>query len=168
MGDGAPTNARATSMVNYASAIIRQHTGQTLSAVTGDAVIFGVSGRIVLTLPEKPVTAVTEVLVDDVAITDFVWTRSGDLYKLSWDTLWTFTDHVQVTYDHGFASDSEEMEMVKAICLQVAARAISMNKRSEFEQYGGSASEASGFAPEAILYKPERDLLDSLGKMVVG
>jgi hypothetical protein len=168
MGDGAPTDARASSLVNLASAVIRHHVGQTLSAVATDVVIFGRSSRAVISLPEKPVTAVTEVKVDGAVITDFLWYRSGDLYRLPIRTLWTFDDHVQVTYDHGWAADSEEIEAVKAICLQAASRALSMNKGSEFEEFGRGTTAASGFAPEIILYETERNLLDSLGKVVVG
>lgn len=171
MGDGAPPDSRADSMVAYTSAVIRRHTGQVLSPVPGDVVIYGRSPQALLVLPEKPVTAVTEVLVDALALTggtDFDWDRWGGLYRLPPRSWWSWADHVQITYDHGWPAGSEELTAVKTICLEAAARAISMNKRPEFDQVGGGASEASGFAPEAILYKTERDLLDGLGSVAVG
>src|SRR6266542_886737 len=103
---------RATALLGYASDWIRAFTGQILSQVAGDTVIFGQSGVEVLLLPQHPVTAVTSVLVDAVAVTSFVWTRWGNLYLVP-AAYWTFKDNVQVVYDHGFATTEPEYQAVK-------------------------------------------------------
>ncbi|MGH2374665.1 MAG: hypothetical protein ACRDIC_14515, partial [bacterium] len=58
--------ARIQALLDAASAKIRRYTGQILSEVTADVVVVQPSDRPVLILPERPVTAVTTVLVSGV------------------------------------------------------------------------------------------------------
>lgn len=62
----------------------------------------------------------------------------------------------------------DEIDLVKAVTLQIAARAFTHNKGSEFEQFGGAASEASGFAPEFLTYRHELAALRNLAHSGVG
>src|SRR6266542_3488359 len=158
---------RATALLGYASAWIRKYTGQTLSLVPGDTVIFGESPASVLYLPQRPVTAVTSILVDGVATTSFVWKRWGTVYRLPADTDWVFSDHVQVIYDHGYATTTDEYQAVKAVCLNAASRLWTINKAPQFDQFG-NPTEAAGFGPEMFLSLAERDLLMDLGNVAVG
>ena len=158
---------RATALLGYASAWIRKYTGQTLSQVAGDTVIFGESPANVLYLPQRPVTAVTSILVDSVATTSFVWNRWGTVYRLPRDTDWIFSDHIQVVYDHGYATTDAEYQGVKAVCLNAASRLWTINKAPQFDQYG-NPTEAAGFGPEMFLSVAERELLRDLGDVPVG
>ena len=165
-GGAITDTARATALLAYVSDWIRAFSGQTLSQVAGDTVVFGQSGVELLALPQHPVTAVTSVLVDAVAVTNFVWTRWGNLYLLP-AAYWTFTDHVQVTYDHGFATTDPEYQMIKTACLNAASRLWTINKAPQFDQFG-NPTEAAGFGPEMFLSLAERELLMDLGNVAVG
>jgi len=158
---------RATALLAYVSDWIRAFSGQTLSQVSGETVVFGQTGVEILFLPQHPVTAVTSVLVDAVPKTSFGWTRWGNLYLLPQITYWTFTDHVEVTYDHGFATTEPEYQAVKTVCLNAASRLWTINKAPQFDQYG-NPTEAAGFGPEMFLSVAERELLRDLGNVAVG
>lgn len=153
------TAPRAEAMLRHATAVIRRHTGQFLSEVLGDVVTFPITRGDTLFLPELPVTAVT-VEVDGQPFTDFTFTASGVLSRKGW-----WARGATVTYDHGYEADSPEMAAIKAVCLEMAARAFTLNKRSEFEEYGGTASEASGWAPEVIVLRHEAKLLNGFTRV---
>lgn len=158
---------RAQRLVDFASAAIRRWTDQTLSRVLADVETFNPTDDTVLILSQRPVTAITQILEDGVVLplTEFTFEEIGTIRKndeTAWDAL------TEVTYDHGFETTSDTFEEIKALTLQIAARAFTLNKASEFDEFSRTVSESAGFAPDLIVWPAEKQLLDDLGKVGVG
>jgi hypothetical protein len=164
--------SRLQALLESASALIRGETGQVLSKVTGDVLVVqpefdAVFGRRnpppraigdVIYLPERPVTAVT-MTVQAVSFTAFAFTLDGVVYRTDghwWDYPAT------ITYDHGYAETSEAFRQVRAICIEAAARAFTLNERSASEAMGSTLMESAGYAPEVFLTEGERRSLPGL------
>jgi hypothetical protein len=156
----APLGARGTAMLGYASSKIRRYTQQDLEATTGRQESFaGDAWRDYIELTQRPVTAVSAITIDAVAFTDFTWTRWGLIFKGSaWDT-----GPILVTYDSGYASTSDEYLDIKAMCLEVAARALGGNP----ETFGMEVQELRGPTPAIFLTEQEQHDLDALGTVTV-
>jgi len=163
--------ARWQMVLELASAEIRGHTGQTLSEVTGDVVVFEPTWSQTLYLPERPVTAVTLVTVEAVATTDYRLlderkiVRGSDpnvLTSLSWSRGAT------VTYTHGYAETTEPYKSIKTICLDVASRALAPNASGSPEILNSISLESAGYAPAVFLTAQEKMQLDSFGPVAVG
>lgn len=153
--------ARGTAMLDYASALIRLHTGQDISVQTGRQEEWaGEWDRYYLEVTERPVTALT-LTVAGVAYTAF-WANylAGQIWRTD-GTPWS-TGPIVVTYDSGYASDSDEIVGVKSICLEVAARALGGNTFG-FETYGTETPELRGAAPSVFLTEDEKRHLDRFG-----
>jgi hypothetical protein len=160
--------ARWQMVLELASAEIRDYSGQVLSEVTGDVVVFEPEWSQTLYLPERPVTAVTQVLVEGVATTDYRLlderkiVRGSDpnvLTSLSWSRGAT------VTYNHGYAEMTESYKSVKAICLEVADRALrSPEAPSSFEP----SEETIGWRARIFLDEQQKSVLANLGVVAVG
>ncbi len=85
--------------------------------MTGDTDLLAGTPARRLLVGERPVTAVTSVTLDGVAITDHRWRRSGALCR---DTGWGGTDsEVIVAYSHGYATVPDDLW---AVCRSAAAR----------------------------------------------
>ena len=98
-------------------------------------------------------------IMQAVAFTAFTWTRWGLISKGSaWDT-----GPIIVTYDSGYASTSDEYLDIKAICLEVAARAMGGNP----ETFGMEVQELRGPTPAIFLTEEEKRDLDGLGSVTV-
>ncbi len=115
--------------IREASAAIESYCGQQLYAVMGDKLTLdGIGGRR-LFLPELPVTAVTEVVVDGATLTE------GDDYKLGqWGILWRIgarwpagIQNIEVTYDHGYETIPD---IIAAVCTRSAARSYQAGLRA--------------------------------------
>jgi hypothetical protein len=157
-----PLGARGTAMLGYASAAIRRYTQQDLEVTTGRQESYaGDPWRDYITLTQRPVTAVSAITVDAVAFTDFTWSRWG---QISRDDLLPWSEGpVLVTYDSGYGASSDEMVQVKAICLEVAARAMGGNP----ETFGMEVQEARGPTPAIFLTAGERADLDAFTGVAV-
>jgi hypothetical protein len=110
---------RATTLLASASAAIRAAAGHPISSVTSTVGLEGRSSRW-LHLPAGPVTAVSLVKVDDVAVTDWQLYPGGRLRRdpgLLWAPLGEPTV-VTVTYSHGFAT--VDADIVDLACGLVA------------------------------------------------
>jgi hypothetical protein len=111
-------SATASFLLDIATDLIRDYTGQTITAVAGDSVtVWPFMNRIIL-LPEQPVTAVTSV-TDDGTLADaddYEWTSWGTLSSLYWTG-----KSVMVVYDHGYATVPDS---IKGVCCDVAKRAF--------------------------------------------
>jgi hypothetical protein len=112
-----------------ASGRVRAEVGQDFTAVTDDTVVLDGVGDQWLALPQRPVTAVTAVTVNDVAQDATSWTLSADrLYRrCGWDRGDTDVygygpTLVSVTYDHGYAVIPDD---VKGVTLMLASDLIS-------------------------------------------
>ncbi|WP_073946520.1 hypothetical protein [Streptomyces kebangsaanensis] len=112
--------ARAPALLRDATARVREFTGQTLSAVAGDAIVLRPVGSL-LRLPQRPVTAVHSVAAvgpDGTTVGDLSgWVWDGrDKVDLtyatpagSWPLAWRgpLPDTYRVTYDHGHTAIPE-------------------------------------------------------------
>jgi hypothetical protein len=169
LGGSGINTTRAEFMLDRASALIRMHTGQTLDAFTGAQEAFGPTTLDRLFLTQRPVTAVTSVVVDGSALgaDDFVWTRWGTVY-LSGNVAWAWQgDETVVTYDGGYAPGSDEMEAIKTICLEAATRAYT-RERDGVDVMGLDVPEAVGWTPHLFLTAEEKGLLAQFGAVAVG
>lgn len=153
--------ARGTAMLTYASAAIRRYTQQDLEVTTGRQESYaGDPWRDYIVLSQRPVTAIT-MTIDAVAFTEFTWSRWGQLSRN--DLLPWSTGPILVTYDSGYAAASDEMVQVKAICLEVAARAMGGNP----ETFGMEVQELRGPTPAIFLTEGERADLDAFTGVAV-
>jgi len=115
-----PDDPAVTFLVAWASELIRSHVGQTITQVTGDVVtLTPAHGK--LTLPERPVTAVTALerlyrptgLWTPVDAGDWTWDpETGTVFSTAgfnyysgdpwWPAEWPYGGpYMRVTYDHG-------------------------------------------------------------------
>lgn len=126
----------ATLLLELASNAVRADVGQTIDAAADETVtVDGTPGRALL-LDELPVTGVSAVSINGVALVekvDFDWHRSGILHRCG--TAITTPDYtvaawswggrprsVEVTYSHGWETTSRQWQAARGVALQVAAR----------------------------------------------
>ena len=156
-GDDSLNGARGELLLESASAIIRNHCRQTFDLVEDDEVELRGTARSRLLLPERPVVSVASVTLDGD-------TLGADSYSRVRDGLWRqngWGDEstlVQVTYTHGFAEGTPAMETLKAVCLQVAARAAA-NPQS-FGGFDIDGLSASGLSAPIALTAAEQTILN--------
>jgi hypothetical protein len=166
IGNTEPTDlARMQLFLDLASAEIRRFTAQTLSEVVGDVVIFPETDWDRLILPERPVTAITQILVSGVAFTNYRFTRAGIIFDLN-ESPWS--SGATVTYNHGYAESTDDYKAIKNVCLAAASRAYTLNERSASEAMGSTVMESAGYAPEVFLTLGEKMLLADYGSVRVG
>lgn len=73
-----------------------------------------------LALPQRPIRAVTAVLLDGVAITDWAL-RSQMLWRaVGWMQSFDPPSQVTVTYDHGYLADSQGLQLARDSTLALA------------------------------------------------
>jgi len=149
--------ARFQSHLLMASAEIRGFCHQTLSLVTGDVITRYPTASAFLSLPERPVTAVSQVLVNGVATTDYYviprGIRSGSVAAPG--SAWA--SGATVTYTHGYAETEPEYGVFRTICIEAAARAI--QGPAQGSEFGGVAPEAIGWATQIFLTEGEKAML---------
>ena len=168
--------ARAEQLLDLASGVIRAYTGQYIERVLNDTIVVPGNHTYLLSLPERPVLAVDSVTVGDTALTvdnDYVWDGFGNLYRgasvtgvlvvngpgtlLSDRGDWGGPGtQVTVQYDHGFATIPSD---VKAVCLQMAARALSSPDGVNSETVG-SYSVSYARSSGVMLTPDEQNILD--------
>jgi hypothetical protein len=174
-----PTDpSRLQALLRATSEIIRGVTGQVLSTVVGDVITvqpefsftYGIrnpSPRAVgdvIYLPERPVTVVA-MTVDAVSFTGFSFNAEGVVWRT--DGLW-WNKAATITYDHGYAETSSEMQEIKSIVIDAATRAYTLNERGSGEAFGMELMESRGFAPAIFLLPNEMMRLDSFSAIGVG
>ena len=159
--------ARLQSLLAKASSLMRAHTRQTLSRVVDDIVTRYPSASTFLSLPQRPVTSVSQVTVNGVATTDFYviprGIRSGTV--ASPGSAWT--SGATVTYTHGFAETDSEFGTLRTICIESAARAYAPNASGSPEVLGQIALESGGYAPLVFLTQNEKDTLSTFMRGLV-
>lgn len=176
IGQSEPTDlARVQMFIELASAEIRGYTDQVLSQVTDDVVVLEPTWSQTLFLPERPVTAVTLVVVDAVPTTDYRLVDENRIVRGSDPTVLsslTWSEGATVTYTHGWAENTEPYKRIKKICLEAASRAYTMNESGQSEVLGGisgaTALESAGYAPEIFLTPSQRMRLDWFEPVAVG
>src|SRR4030095_8926101 len=136
--------SRLQALCHRASAVIRAHCNQTLSQVTGDVITVYPTASSFLSLPERPVTAVSSVTVNGVATTDYYivprGVRSGTV--ASPGSAWT--SGATVTYTHGHAETSEAFKAIQAVCIEMVKRAYTGDESGQALSQGGIHIEAAG------------------------
>ncbi len=134
-----------------ASAWIRAVTGQTISEVVDDVWITDAPTSCVLWLPQRPVSAVTSVLVDGDPVTD--WDLRGS--RLRRPEAWSdgsSIPEVEIVYTHGYPEGSDELDLAKDACLARAAEqranpnGYKSEKIDDYARTHGDGSSANAWA----------------------
>jgi hypothetical protein len=158
---------RLQSYLQMVSSKMRSYCRQTLSFVADDEVTRYPSASSFLSLPQRPVTEVSEVLVDGVATTDYYVVprgiRSGSV--ASPGSAWT--RGAMVTYSHGFAETDPEFPVLRSICIEATARAYAPNASGSPEVLASIALESGGYAPAVFLTGSEKETLSSFMRGLV-
>lgn len=124
---------RANTLLTLASGLIQDETGQEIAQATETFTRPGVWGNR-LRLRERPVTAVTSVKIDGVALAADDWYLDGD--ELVRGGGWSGPEaDVEIVYTHGYAS-ADTPPAVKAVCLEVATRVWVNPGNARQEGYG--------------------------------
>jgi hypothetical protein len=151
--------SRLQALCYKASAVIRAHCNQTLSLVSGDVIAVYPTASSFLSLPERPVTAVTQVLVGGVATTDYYIVprglRSGTLSSPG--SAWT--QGATVTYTHGHAETSEAFKAIQAVCIEMVKRAYTADETGQALAQGGIPVETAGFPTTMFLTLDNKETL---------
>lgn len=122
--------ATATLLIEAATAVVQATTGQRLVQMLGDVVALDLDeydGGHYLDLPQRPVTAVTTVLIGATAVTDYsTQLRRNRLWRADgWrSTLIAYPSQpsqVTVTYDHGYPPGDQRLQLARGATLSLAA-----------------------------------------------
>lgn len=131
----------ATMLVEIGTAIVQAETGQRIVQVVDDVVELDLDEYDEgpwLTLPERPVTAVTAASVGATAVTDYsVQKRRSRIWRaMGWrSTLVYYPDQpstVTVTYTHGYPAGHQKLQLARGTVLSMIA--------AIFDNPGGASS----------------------------
>lgn len=151
--------SRLQALAQRASSVIRAYCDQTLSSVVDDVVTVYPTVSTFLSLPQRPVTAVDEVLVDGVATTDYYIVprglRSGSV--ASPGSAWT--RGATVTYTHGYAETSEAFKAIQSVCIEMVKRAYTADETGQALSQGGIPVETIGFPTTLFLTQDNKETL---------
>lgn len=120
----------ATQLLQHASALIQNYTGQTFDSASAAVETFDAPGTSPLFLQYVPVNGVASVTQDGNALTvtdDFNWYANGVVERTSGTSWGTKPKSVVVAYSHGYTVTDGITAVpgdVKAVCLEVVARAV--------------------------------------------
>ena len=174
---------RATILLDMATGAIQAYTNQTLSLVSSHTITLPGNFGHLLTLPERPVTAVTSVTLGDTALVvdvDYVWDGKDGLYRgtkvdgiLSvngpdylidgWGDWGGPGAVVSVVYVHGFSTIPND---IKGVCLALAARSLSSPDGVNSESVGSYSVSYSRTGGAVSLLAEEKALLDRYRRKV--
>lgn len=121
--------ATATLVLEAATAVVQAEAGQRIVEVEDDTVLLdldGYDGGVYLYLPERPVTAVGDVLIGANEISDFSAQLSrGRLWRADgWRSmLVSYFDQpstTTVTYTHGYPAGHQKLQLGRAVALSLA------------------------------------------------
>lgn len=156
VGDPGLDAAAATVKLIAASAQVRLATGQDFTAVSGDTVVLdGVDGEW-LALPQRPVTAVSSVSINDTVLDVAGWTLSGHrLFRRSgWQgRTWSWGPTlVTVTYDHGYAEIPDDVRSaVLALAADMQANPQGLTDEQIDDYRWRRDADAAAVAPSQVL-----------------
>lgn len=120
----------ATLLIEAATAVVQAVTGQRIVQVVDDEVTLDIDNLdrgAYLELPERPVTAVSEVLIGATAVTDYstalrrarLWRADG--WHSTLTAYVTQPSTVTVTYTHGYPTGHQRLQLARAVVLGLAA-----------------------------------------------
>jgi hypothetical protein len=155
LGGAALDATRAQLVLELATGLIQSETQQTLFKVTGDVVKYPGTWSPEFWLPERPVTAVSSVKINNLTVVTggYTWSSYGQLYRgrlplgngPEWDEFdfstaipgansWGGpTSEVAITYDHGYTTIPGDL---RALCLAIASRSFSSPQNLQSENIG--------------------------------
>jgi hypothetical protein len=152
--------SRLQSLAASASSVIRAYCNQTLSQVVGDVITVYPTSSSFLSLPERPVTAVTQVLVNGVATTAYYIVprglRSGTV--VSPGSAWT--QGATVTYTHGYAESTDAFKAIQAVCIEMVKRAYTADESGQAIAHGNIPMETIGFPTTLFLTQDNKETLN--------
>jgi hypothetical protein len=129
MQDSGLDEELATLLLELATGEVQAMTGQRLVEVDGDEIELYVyrNTGMELTLPQRPVTAVTSVEIDGTAVTDYRWAAGSSrlIRDCWWSTRCPPPSIVGVTYSHGYASDDQGLVPAQSAVLGLARQVAS-------------------------------------------
>lgn len=163
----ATTQAQAQAMLDQATAEMKDYMNQTIVQAT-ETVTLDPCDRMTLVLPQFPVTAVSAVTVDGVALTlpgDIKWYSDGRLKRDNgnWSQSWGWKrQSVVVTYVHGYATIPDDL---KAVCKARAARLMD-NPTAVTTDSAGAVTTNYGTAPGEVFLPGEKAVMDNYGDLV--
>lgn len=120
--------AKATLLIETATAVVQAVTGQRIVEVADDTITLDLDeldNGPYLALPERPVTAVAAVLVGSTPVTDYtVELRRGRLWRpygwRSYSRGWYGQPSgVTVTYTHGYPADDQRLQLARSAVLSL-------------------------------------------------
>ena len=120
--------ATAAALLGMATSVVQAITGQTLVEVKGDTIDLLGTTEADLWLPQRPVTAVSAVLVGGVVVTYYKRFGARMHRHCGWIGPGGWRDQhgpstVTVTYDHGYPTGSRGLEFARSVALMLAAGA---------------------------------------------
>lgn len=165
LGVNTVNEERAQMFLDDASGLIRKHADQLLDAVDGDEIAMNPSRTRRLFLPERPVRAITSVLVDLVPLAAFNFTFEtyGVLRRTDGGVWDADPQGIAVVYSHGF---TEIPDWIVTICKSVAARAYTSAPPAAMGDSPFPLGETAGFAPGVFLMPSEAKELETLKPVI--
>ena len=120
-------------LLDLATGLIESHCGRTFTAQSTVIETLDSKGSRYMFLSQWPVTAVDEVVENDVTLvegTDYLWYPNGKVARISGSgrVRWRWLNMLQgvvITYDHGYPSGSEP-KTLNGVCLSIAARIFNL------------------------------------------
>lgn len=112
--------ATATLLLEIATAVVQAETGQRLVEATSTETLIG-SHSSRLNLPERPASDIDTVELDGEEITDYrnyvshLWRADG------WQACTYEPSTIEVTYTHGYAADSQDLQLARGVVLMLAS-----------------------------------------------
>jgi hypothetical protein len=162
----------ALAALEGASAQLRGFARWSVSAQSGVILTLDGNGSRWLVLPTRHLTAVTSVVEEGITLVvddDYDWTARGRLIRV--DARWSCKPRsVVVTFDHGYPADSPQMDQIKQLCLNLAAKIYDNPDGARQYSVGGVSESFAGAAEDvgALLGKQEQTILTSLRLLAVG
>jgi hypothetical protein len=121
--------ASATLAIEIATGLVQAATEQRIVQVVNDTAVLDLDRHdhgLWIALPQRPVTAVSAVLVGATPVTDYtVQLSRGTLYRsYGWRsatlTRWSAPSTVTVTYTHGYAAGDQRLQLARSAALTLA------------------------------------------------
>lgn len=151
--------AQAQAMLDQATAEMLEHMDRDVTVIANDVVTLDASGPSLL-LPAWPVTAVSEVTVDGVALSlpgDIQWYPDGRLFRLAGGSPMSWgvkRQSIVVTYSHGETTSAG----LKSVCMARAGRLLE-NPTAVANESSGAITVNYGVAPGEVFLAEEKALM---------
>lgn len=165
----ATTQARAESLLADASAVVRSYTRQDFTYTENDTAVLEATNEKWLWPPQRPVTAVTSVVIGGAALAPGLWFAQGDgLYRYEgWagrfygvTTAWNQPDTITITYSHGYQPGKIPDDIVRVVCKLAMRSWVNPQGLRSYQQGDMSATLASETVGEGSLDADDMRVLD--------